>query len=775
MSSGSKSGNAGYRYFFGIHAGIGRGEMDELVEIRVGTKLAAQPQMTQSGTGTIDVPELFGGEQKEGGIKGNFHLLMGEPTQTMPSALAAMISPVPPTGFRRMVTFFYDGLVASMNPYPKPWSFRMRRALKGWDGEPIAPSLAVIELQGQANTGPDAPVAYGSTIYGTQRAIAPKTHMVQALIAPQSGFRITREYTFDGTLNYTIVNGIGYPYVIPMHLQEDGTALLDFPPNYYGKTIDNFEFEFEPLAGPDGRFRTGQAAGNQIDLVPQPVRLTFTPPAGKMINGLNSLELMDAGNEVYAGVVPYNIEYLPTGQARVSVAPPFWGKQLVADVTYEGGGGGGLYAMVDDIGPFPPTINFVPPTNGRFLGIESIQVEVPPPVEATDLRPDPVDIPFTMEGNVITLLSPLASGNGIIINYTYQLAKAPTEAGDPITLIKAMNPAHIVFECLTNREWGRGLDRSLFNTPSFEAGALTLFNEKFGLCLRWSRRDSIDSFVQSVLDTIGAVIYMDRTSALLTFKLIRKDYVTADLKIWDTSNGILTITNSNVNTSSVIINEVIVKYREAIFNEDRAVNVQNLASLQSGSFKTMTKEYKGIPTSDLARRVAQRDLRANAEGLRRFTLTMDARGSNIMPGQVMRIQDIARNLPPIVVRVATAKDGTATNGQITLRVVQDVFAFPAQSFTADQENAWVPPNFSPCIGEHEVFEAPYFLLARKMRQADFAFVDNASAYLAVVAEQAKPSNVGYDIAVRGTAPSVDDMPSPNEAMYCGYEPPAEEI
>ncbi|WP_434967894.1 MobA/MobL family protein, partial [Pseudomonas aeruginosa] len=51
---------------------------------------------------------------------------------------------------------------------------------------------------------------------------------------------------------------------------------------------------------------------------------------------------------------------------------------------------------------------------------------------------------------------------------------AALEAGDQV---KAMNPAHILFECQTNRDWGRGKDRGLLDQASYRKAADTLFAE----------------------------------------------------------------------------------------------------------------------------------------------------------------------------------------------------------------------------------------------------------------------------------------------------------
>lgn len=72
--------------------------------------------------------------------------------------------------------------------------------------------------------------------------------------------------------------------------------------------------------------------------------------------------------------------------------------------------------------------------------------------------------------------------------------------------IHAMNPAHILVECATNRDWGRQLtlDDDL-NLDSYRAAADTLYEEGFGLCFRYNRQDGLDTFVQQILDHVGAV------------------------------------------------------------------------------------------------------------------------------------------------------------------------------------------------------------------------------------------------------------------------------
>jgi hypothetical protein len=772
MSGGGGSSVAGFKYFFGIHAGIGRGPMDELVEIRVGTKLAAQPQMTASGDGVINVPNLFGGEKKEGGIDGPYRLMMGEPTQTMPARLAEMIAPAPATGFRRMVTFFYEGLVSALNPYPKEWAFRMRRALQGWDGEVFRPDLAIIPLLGPEAA--DGEGSYGPETDGVINVVGLNSNPITATYVPPAGRRIT-SVTHAHIQNPAEALDLTPVPILGVTPNPDGSATVSFGAEHYMKVIFA-DVIHEPMDG--GATSLSWISAETLG-VPKPIRIHVRPASGETITSMIDIHrsVWDDGNLIITTIPMLNVALQSDGSALVDVPPSAWGSVgYVGSYNHAGGVHPGVpIEQSDFINPWPAVFPLVPPENGVVTSVISVERVVTDPNaspggDGGGPGPQffPVAFTFDDETDTLSTYDSRIGGANLTIKIKYRPNLNPDGNFTPIRAIHAMNPAHIIYETLTNREWGRGLDRSLLNTLSFESCAEVLKAEGFGMCIRWSRRDSIDAFIQEVLDTVGATLFMDRTTALMTMRLIRKDYDTSTLKLWDVTNGILTIESSNVNTSAVVINEVIVKYREPVYNEDRAVNVQNLASLQSGSFKTMTKTYKGIPTSELARRVAQRDLRANAEGLRRYTLTMDRRGSHITPGHVMKIQDVSRSIFPTVVRVATVKSGPPDAGQITVSVVQDVFAFPERTFVSEQPAQWSRPNFTPCIGQHRVFEVPYFLLARTMSPADFDYLTDTSAYIGVVAERARSSNMGYDIAVRVGAPTPDDIPTTSAAMYCGY-------
>ena len=461
----SKKQTVGHRYLFGLHMGLSRGPLDELVEIQVGDREAWKGSITKTGRIFINKPDLFGGDKGEGGIKGWLDVLMGEAAQAVLPALGALHG-VPTPAFRNVTTQYFDGQIAANNPYPKPWKMRVRRALAGWDGAPWYPEKAVIWVANNA--------------------------------------------------------------------------------------------------------------------------------------------------------------------------------------------------------------------------------------------------------------------------------------------IRAMNPAHILVECLTNRDWGRGLDRGVLDEASYRAAADTLHAEGFGLCLRWNRQSSIADFMQVVIDHIGAAQYTDRSTGRLTLKLLRDDYRVEDLPVFDYESGLLAIEEDEGAAQDGAINQLIVTWYDPIKDEERQIRVEDLAGIQAtGGVASSNTEYKGLPTAELAGRVGMRDLTIACSGLKRLKLRFDRRGGMLAPGGVFRIRDPFRGLDSLVLRVGTFDDGKLAEGAITIAAVQDVFGLPATAYLEPQPPVWTPPDRNPQPPPNRrLIEASYRDLATTLNAAALAAVPVDAGAVLAVAEQATGLALNYVLTTR---------------------------
>lgn len=129
----AKKITVGFKYLMSLQMGICRGPVDALLEIRVGDRQAWQGEFIGNTKFGIHRENLFGGTKGEGGIDGSAELYMGGAAQTVSSAVKSIL-PGLSSEFRGIVTLFFDGMVCAMNPYPKPWAFKLRRLRAGWDG-----------------------------------------------------------------------------------------------------------------------------------------------------------------------------------------------------------------------------------------------------------------------------------------------------------------------------------------------------------------------------------------------------------------------------------------------------------------------------------------------------------------------------------------------------------------------------------------------------------------------------------------------------------------
>lgn len=483
---GKKKVTIGYRYYMGIHMGLCRGPVDQIVEIKVGDLTAwpldGESPISHSTWFRINAGDLFGGDKGEGGVSGSAYLMMGEQDQIPAAPLVDMLRPAIVPGFRGTTTLFYDGLLCSMNPYPKPWKYRVRRWLKGWlNDTPWYPSKALIPLRS-------------------------------------------------------------------VHVSQDD-------------------------------------------------------------------------------------------------------------------------------------------------------------------EPD----------------------------------------------IYAMNPAHIIYESYTSTDWGRGIPAHRINEESFVSAANVLCDERFGLCIRWNRQETLASFVQSVLDVIGAGVYAD-DQGRISLKLFRKDYVDEDLPHFDYTSGLVSVSDLEVASGGTGLNEIIVKYRDPVKDEDRQVRVQNITALaQAGQVYTDTRYHVSIPTPELALRVAQRDLRSEAYGLRRMTCTFDRAASGLVTGMPIRISAPDRGIFNMVVRVGTLKESTSTDGKITTTVVQDVFGLPSTSYVQVQPPGWQRPTAEALPATHQsVQPAPYREIVQRLSDADMQVLSDDVEYVSMYAMRPTSLVVNYDLAlaVNGAEPSV---------------------
>lgn len=132
MGGSSKKVTVGYRYNVGEHLALCHGPVDSLREIKADNKSAWQGDFG-GGRTYINAPGLFGGESREGGIQGDIDIEMGAPDQTPNDYLQSKVDSNIPA-FKGVCCAVLRKVYMGLNPYLKPWSFKLQRVHKTQDG-----------------------------------------------------------------------------------------------------------------------------------------------------------------------------------------------------------------------------------------------------------------------------------------------------------------------------------------------------------------------------------------------------------------------------------------------------------------------------------------------------------------------------------------------------------------------------------------------------------------------------------------------------------------
>ena len=182
------------------------------------------------------------------------------------------------------------------------------------------------------------------------------------------------------------------------------------------------------------------------------------------------------------------------------------------------------------------------------------------------------------------------------------------------------------------------------------------------------------------------------SSSTGNFKLlpIRGDYDPASLPEYDESD-IVAVTEFQRAGYGEITNEVVVVYTDRTAGGDASTPpLQNLAAIQAqGSVTSATIQYPGIGHSELAGRVAMRELKARSTPFATLTVELNRNIWEAHPGMPLKISWNKLGLSSLICRVLEIDRGTIADGKMTLKLAEDVFGLPDSVYSSQQSSLWV--------------------------------------------------------------------------------------
>lgn len=274
-----------------------------------------------------------------------------------------------------------------------------------------------------------------------------------------------------------------------------------------------------------------------------------------------------------------------------------------------------------------------------------------------------------------------------------------------------MNPAHIIRECLTNRDWGMGYAEEDIDDDSFELAADALFGEGMGISLVWDKQAKIEDFINEIVRHIDAALFVSRKTGKFVLKLIRADYDPDDLIVLDESN-IERITEPTRAAFGELVNSVTVQFWRSLTGRDDSVTLQDPAGVQQqGVVINTTMQYPGFTNMRTASIVCGRDLRALSNPFLSCTVFTGDIARDLEPGDVFKLTWGKWKLNQVVMRVTGFAIAEGRSEQVRLTVVEDVFATPLNAVVAPPGDDWEDPSQPPSPVEDQIaVEAPYYEL-----------------------------------------------------------------
>ena len=301
-----------------------------------------------------------------------------------------------------------------------------------------------------------------------------------------------------------------------------------------------------------------------------------------------------------------------------------------------------------------------------------------------------------------------------------------------------MNPAHIIYECLTDTVWGMGYNASDIDEASFISAADTLYSEGLGISLIWDAEKEIQDFLNEITRHIDASIFIDNSTGKFVLKLVRDDYNTDDLLVLDESN-IVKVKDYKRPLVGELVNSVTVNYWDADSGEDSSLTVQDTALIQTqGTTISTTIEYPGFTNGTNAAKAATRDLRALSFPIFTCTIHTDRTAAGLEVGDPFIMSWPDYGITEVVMRVTKMAFGGQNNSQIAVYATQDVFSIGDAVVSAPPATAWTKAVNDPApITIQKMIDIGYWDL---YQLGGTDFLDKYSVYTNVGLLASKPTS-----------------------------------
>lgn len=357
-----------------------------------------------------------------------------------------------------------------------------------------------------------------------------------------------------------------------------------------------------------------------------------------------------------------------------------------------------------------------------------------------------------------------SSNNPYLKKMSVRVRRAPQGLNPSIALLRvaddsfgnaqwAANPAHIIFEAMTNRDWGMGESYGAFNVGSFEQAAQTLYDEDFGINTIWTRQSKIEDFVKDILDHIQGALFVDPSTGKHTLKLLRA--VDPEVAVPQLNPNNAKLSNFKMKLWGDISNEIVVTWTNPETGKEETVVAQDLAAIgmQGAQPASDSRNYHGIASQALAIAVAERDLAAVVHPIATCDVEVNKQFWKTVIYDVVELVWPDRSIESAFFRVANVVAGTTSN-TVKLSLYEDIFSLDRASYLPPTDTGWVDPSQPPePLVYLQTGTAPAFMTAAALGMDDVSELIYPEVISAFTIGPDSEDDIGYELIGYGSLPT----------------------
>lgn len=691
--SSSKPKTTISQYYLSFHLGVCLGVVDYISEVFFGDKSIFRGKVSSNRLLTINKPDLFGGEKREGGAVGTIEVLLGDSAQKLSSTAAGKLkvdgvglTADTAPGFRGMLSLFFRGAVGSKqagfyvganSPYLKDVKVRATRIPKSWYPEKAA--IGGADVSGRK-------AVY--ILFQNPKISVSDTSQADTAAAMKKGFD---EYFTD----------------LNEYIEAGGLVDHDLVRFYSGGVIP-----MESTPATTESITSMKALVNNTLLFAHTEDVDVEGPLDHAVNWFSTRH----GDEYTDKVLIF------IGVGNVPIA-----EGTDSEASY----GLRLKARVDTLTTWG-------------VKVHGIAVTRPGNVAAKNI--DNTSVDPGADGNLGAQLIRKDDFSSIA-NLSAKYYEIPEDDINDTSNYINSNPAHIILECLTNDDWGMGHSITVLDQDKFAACADVLHDEGFGLSLIWTKQMKIEDFVNEILDHINGVLYLDPATGLICLRLLRASD-TADLTTK------LQLTPENCSLSNIqrrgfgeLVNEIVVTWTNPATEKEETVTAQDLAGITiQGGVVSSSRNYYGVRTQAMAYELATRDLTACASPVISCDAITTRAAWSVVPGDIVVLSGFTDlGIDQFAVRVLKVDYGRPGAPEIKLSLLEDVYSRGRFATPAAAGTYWTRTTPQPRPADFVyILTLPFYMVAHESDQANS--LAYPSVYAGVLAATNTDGVIGFTLS-----------------------------